>query len=156
MPIELLRTRVEPSWIDYNGHLNVAYYHLVFDRGTDEFLDRIGLGEASARKGLGSMFALEDHITYQRELKVDDPLRVTLQVLDYDEKRVHYFMRMFHGEENYLAATYEHLSMYVDFESRRSAPMPASGRAKLDAIYEAHKGLPKPEDAGRVVGIRRG
>ena len=102
------------------------------------------------------MFALEDHITYQRELKVDDPLRVTLQVLDYDEKRVHYFMRMFHEEEHYLAATYEHLSIYVDFESRRSAPMPASARAKLDAIYEAQKGLPKPEDAGRVVGLRRG
>jgi len=154
--LELLRTRVEPKWIDYNGHLNVAYYHMVFDRGTDEFLDRIGLGEASARKGLGSMFALEDHITYQKELKVDDPLLVTLQVLDYDEKRVHYFMKMFHEEVKYLAATYEHLSMYVDFQSRRSAPMPGSARAELEAIYEAQKDLPRPEEAGRVVGIRRG
>ncbi len=156
MPIELLRTRVEPSWIDYNGHLNVAYYHLVFDRGTDEFLHRIGLGEASARKGGGSMFALEDHITYQRELKVDDPLLVTVQVLDHDEKRAHYFMKMFHEEENYLAATDEHLSTYVDFKSRRSAAMPASARAKLEAIYEGQKELPRPEEAGRVVGIRRG
>ena len=155
MTLELLRTRVEPAWIDFNGHLNVACYHLVFDRGTDEFLDRIGIGEAWARKGLGSMFALEDHITYQRELKVDDPLRVTLQVLDYDEKRVHYFLKLFHEKENYLAATYEHLSIYVDFQSRRSATIPASARAKLEAIYEAQKDLPTPEEAGRAVGIRR-
>jgi acyl-CoA thioester hydrolase len=153
--LKLLRTPVEPNWIDYNGHLNVAYYHMVFDRGTDVFLDQIGLGEASARKGLGSMFALEDHITYQRELKVDDPLLVTLQVLDHDEKRVHYFMKMFHEEDKYLAATYEHLSLYVDLQSRRSAPMPDSARGKLEALYESQKDLPKPEEAGRVVGIRR-
>jgi acyl-CoA thioester hydrolase len=155
MTLEILRTRVEPEWIDYNGHLNVAYYHMVFDRGTDEFLEKLGVGEAAARKGLGSMFALEDHITYQRELRASDPLRLTLQVLDCDEKRVHYFMRMFHDEQGYLAATCEHLSTYVDFQSRRSAAMPASARAKLEEIYEAHRGLPKPEEAGRVVGIRR-
>ena len=155
MTLELLRTQVEPAWIDYNGHLNVAYYHMVFDKGTDEFLDRVGMGEASVRKGLGSMFALEDHITYQRELKVDDPLLLTLQLLDHDEKRVHYFMKMFNEEANYLAATCEHLSIYVDFESRLAASMPASARAELEAIYEAQKDLPRPEEAGRTVGIRR-
>lgn len=156
MTLELLTTRVEPDWIDYNGHLNVAYYHLLFDRATDAFLDRLGLGEASARKGLGSMFALEDHITYQRELKLPDGVRVTLQLLDFDDKRVHYFLRMFHAEEGYQAATCEHLSCYVDFQTRRSAPMPAGTRAKIAEIHEFHRKLARPAEASHVIGIRRG
>lgn len=156
MTLELLRTRVEPEWIDYNGHLNVAYYHLVFDQATDKFFDQLGLGEATARKGVGSMFALEDHITYQQELKASDPVRVTLQLLDFDAKRVHFFMRMFHQEEGYLAATCEHLSTYVDFQGRRSAPMPAAAQTKLEEVYDAHRKLPKPSQASQVIGIRRG
>lgn len=156
MTLELLRTPVEPEWIDYNGHLNVAYYHLLFDRATDKFLDELGLGEASARKGLGSMFALEDHITYQRELKVGDVARVTLQLLDFDIKRVHYFMRMFEADEGYLSATCEHLSSYVDFQTRRSAPMPSGTRDKLAKLHELHRNLPRPEHASQVIRIRRG
>jgi len=155
MTLELLRTQVEPDWIDYNGHLNVAYYHLVFDRATDKFLEHLGLGEASARKGLGSMFALEDHITYQRELKLGDEVRVTLQLLDVDDKRAHYFLRMFHADQDYLAATCEHLSSYVDFQTRRSAPMPAGTRAKLKELQEAHRALPRPQQASQIIGIRR-
>ena len=155
MTLDLLRTRIEPEWIDYNGHLNVAYYHLVFDRATDKFFEMIGLGEVTVRKGLGSLFALEDHITYQRELKLEDGIRVTLQLLDFDDKRVHFFMRMFHADEGYLSATCEHLSCYVDFQTRRSAAMPASARSKLAEIHESHRGLPRPNEASQVIGIRR-
>ena len=94
------------------------------------------------------MFALEDHITYQKELKVDDPLLVTLQVLDYDEKRVHYFMKMFHEEVKYLAATYEHLSMYVDFQSRRSAPMPGSAQPSSRRSTKRRRTCPGPRKRG--------
>jgi acyl-CoA thioester hydrolase len=154
--LELLRTRIKSEWTDYNGHLNVAYYHMVFDQATDEFFDQLGVGEVSARKGVGAMFALEDHITYQQELKASDRVRVTLQLLDFDAKRVHFFLRMFHEEQGYLAATCEHLSTYVDFQDRRSAPMPAAAQTKLTELYDAHRSFPKPKEASQVIGIRRG
>jgi len=153
--MDLLEGQVEPGWIDYNGHMNVAYYHMAFDRATDAFLERIGLGEAYLKEHEGSMFALEDHITYQRELRVGDPFRISLQLLDVDEKRVHYFQRLFHGEEGYLAATCEHLSIYVDMRRRRSAPLPETVAAELASLLAEHRRLERPREAGRPMGVKR-
>ena len=73
------------------------------------------------------MFVIETHVNYQREVVEDDPLRIDLQLLDLDAKRVHYFMRMFHDEKGYLAATSEQLSTHVDLKARRSFTL-ARGR----------------------------
>ena len=153
--LHLLEARVEPSWLDYNGHMNVAYYHMAFDRATDRFLERLGLGEEYARSGLGSMFALEDHLIYRRELRLGDPFRITVQLLDFDRKRVHYFLRMFQAQTDELAATCEHLSIYVDFRSRRSAPLPESVRHRLEEILISQRDIPRPEEAGKPMGARR-
>ncbi len=153
--MELYSGRVEPAWIDYNGHMNVAYYHLAFDRGTDHFLRRIGLGEEYVQRENGSTFALEDHIVYLKELREGEPFRVTLQLLDYDEKRVHYFLRMFHGEKGFLAATCEHLAIFVDMKKRRSAQMPPHMKVALERLGAEHRDLPRPEEAGRPMGIAR-
>ena len=146
---------VQPEWIDYNGHMNVAYYHMAFDQSTDRFLEQIGLGEAYLAREPGSMFALEDHMTYQRELKKGDALSITLQLLDFDEKRLHYFLRMYHVGENYLAATMEHLSIFIDMRERRSAPMPPDVHRALTTIYNVHRLHERPEEVGRLMGIRR-
>jgi acyl-CoA thioester hydrolase len=151
--MELYSGRVEPSWIDYNGHMNVAYYHLAFDRATDQFLRQIGLGEEYVQREKGSMFALEDHMVYLKELRQGDPFRVTVQLLDFDEKRLHYFLRMFHGEKGFLAATCEHLSIFVDMTLRRSAPMPPQVKDALARVGAEHRKLPRPEEAGRPMGI---
>ena len=148
--------RVPPSWIDENSHMNVAYYHMAFDRATDRFWEELGLGEDLLKKGSGSMFALEDHMTYQRELREGDPIRVTLQLLDFDRKRVLYFLRMFHGERGFLAATCEHLSIFVDLRLRRSAEMPPSMREALARLHDEHRKLRRPAEAGRPMRIRRG
>jgi acyl-CoA thioester hydrolase len=153
--MELFSGRVEPHWIDYNGHMNVAYYHQAFDRATDAFLERIGLGESYLERENGSMFALEDHITYQRELRVGDPFRITVQLLDFDRKRMHYFQRLFHEEEGFLAATCEHLSIFVDMAKRTSAEIPPPVRDELSKILDEHGTLARPEEAGRPMGIRR-
>jgi acyl-CoA thioester hydrolase len=147
--------RVEPGWVDYNGHLNVAYYHMAFDQATERFLEHIGLGEDYLNRHHGSMFALEDHLTYQRELRLGDPYRIDLQLLDVDEKRVHYFQQMFHLEKGYLAATCEHLSVFVDMRERRSAPFPSRVSEKLHAMFSEHKRDARPPEAGRPMGIRR-
>ena len=153
--MELWTGKVEDEWVDYNGHMNVAYYHMAFDRSTDRFLESLGLGEDYLSRESGSMFALEDHLTYQRELKLDDPIRVTLQLLDIDEKRAHYFLRMYHAEEDYLAATCEHLSIFIDMRRRRSAKLPDEVFEALSRLHEEHREHPVPEEAGRAMRIRR-
>jgi acyl-CoA thioester hydrolase len=153
--MELYTGRVEPDFLDYNGHMNVAYYHVAFDRATDRFLEQLGLGEEYLRRENGSMFALEDHITYQRELRLGEPFRITLQLLDLDDKRVLYFLRLLRVEGGHLAATCEHLSIYVDMTTRRSAPMPARFREKLEALLAEHRKLGRPDEAGRPMGIIR-
>jgi acyl-CoA thioester hydrolase len=152
--VDLLSGRVEPSWIDYNGHMNVAYYHMAFDRATDVFLESIGLGEEYLKRENGSMFALEDHLTYQRELRLGEPFRITLQLLAADLKRIHYFLRMIHGGEGHLVATCEHLSIFVDMAARRSAALPDRVRASVDSILSEHRKLPRPAEAGRPIRIQ--
>src|SRR5580693_8140081 len=97
--------RVEPAWIDYNGHLNMAYYNVLFDRAVDEVYELLGLGLDYLKTRRHSTFTAEVHVRYLRELKEGDPVRVSFQLLDYDEKRLHYFEELLHAEEGWLSAT---------------------------------------------------
>lgn len=153
-PLILHRELVRPEWVDYNGHLNVACYGLVFDHATDTLLDALGIGETWARIGPYSSFALEAHATFLRELAARAPILVSSQLLDCDDKRIHYFHRMFHAEQRYLAATLEQLSLCVDLRSRRGCAFPPDARLRIDGLFEQHRDLPRPERAGRRVGIR--
>ena len=152
--MELHREIVRPEYIDWNGHMNVAYYVLIFDHATDAFFDYAGLDAGYRERGY-TTFTLESVVTYQREVKEGDPVRVTTQLLDHGDKLLHYFHRMYHAEEGFLAATNELLSVHVGFETRRSAPFPEELKARFAAIHAAHAGLPRPPEAGRPMGIRR-
>ena len=153
-PLELHREIVRPEYIDWNGHMNVAYYVLIFDHATDAFFDYAGLDAEYRERGY-TTFTLESAVTYQREVKEGDPVRITTQLLDYDHKLLHYFHRMYHAEEGFLSATNELLSLHVGFENRRSAPFPEALMARFGRIHAAHAGLPPPPEAGRPMGIRR-
>src|ERR1700730_22236 len=87
--------QVEPGWIDYNGHLNMAYYHVLFDRAVDELFALIGIGPSYVAAQRRSFFTAEVHVRYLRELRACDPVRVTLQLIDCDSKRLHMFQQMF-------------------------------------------------------------
>jgi len=154
-PILALETRVLPAWIDYNGHMNVAYYTLAFDLGVDRFYDRVGIGEAYKKATGCSTFALEQHVTFQRELLLDAPIRITVQVLDFDAKRLHYFQRMHHAEQGYLAATCEWVSLHVDTAARRSAPFAPETQARLGAYRAAHAALGMPREHSPRMGVKR-
>jgi acyl-CoA thioester hydrolase len=154
-PLSLHRDTVRPDWIDFNGHMNVAYYVLAFDGATDKFFDWLGLDAAYRQATNRSTFALEQHILYLREVRLGDPLRFTTQLIDHDAKRLHYFHRMFHGREGYLAATIEIMSMHIDLGARRSVALGPPDDARLLALAAAHAALPRPEQCGRVIGIRR-
>src|SRR3954464_5890917 len=82
---------VEPAWIDYNGHLNMAYYHVLFDRAVDEALSRVGLGEDYVRERKASTFTAECHVQYRRELRLSDAVRATMQLIEFDQKRMHVY-----------------------------------------------------------------
>src|SRR6202451_4235649 len=99
--------RVEPGWIDYNGHLNMAYYNVLFDRAVDEVYEVLGLGLDYLKTKQHSTFTAEVHVRYLRELNAGDPVRVTFQLLDLDAKRLHYFEELHHAEENWLSDTSE-------------------------------------------------
>lgn len=152
-PLELYRGTVLPNWIDYNGHMNVAYYLMAFDQATDAFLDYLGLDDELREACGGSTFAAETHISYLREVNEGTPLRFTTQLLGYDTKRLHYFNRMYHAEQGFLAATSEWLSLYVDIRIRRVAAMPEPVLARLDMLMQAHRRLPRPPEVGRVIHI---
>ena len=153
-PLELWRETVLPEWIDYNGHMNLAYYVLIFDHATDAFFDSVGLGWHYRDTANCSTFAAETHVTYDGEVTEGAEVRCTTQLLDYDEKRLHYFHRMYHAEEGFLAATTELISLHMDLAIRRVTPMPTEIQANLERVAAAHRGLDKPEQAGRVIGIR--
>lgn len=146
---------VLPDWVDYNGHMNVGYYVVAFDKATDALLDHLGLGISYRDACDASVFVLEAHVTYDREVGSGDRLRFTTQIIDHDAKRVHVFHRMYHAVDHYLAATNELMIMHVDLKTRRSAPFPAAALVSLEDMKQAHSALPAPAALGRIIAIRR-
>jgi len=145
--------RVEPQWIDYNGHLNMAYYNVLFDRAVDETYDLIGVGAEYVATRRQSVFTAEVHVRFLRELHAGDPVRVTFQLLDYDAKRLHYFEQLFHAEGGWVSATSENLSLHVDMTSKKTTVFPREVIARLAYMKASHALLPIPEAAGRRIGM---
>jgi acyl-CoA thioester hydrolase len=143
--------RVEPTWIDYNGHLNMAYYNVLFDRAVDEVFELLGCGADYVKKRRLSFFTAEAHLRYLRELHAGDPVRVTIQLLDHDAKRLHYFEQLFHAGEGWVSATSENMSLHVDMAAKKTAPFPPEIAKRLTQMKNAHAMLPLPEAAGRNI-----
>ncbi len=153
--ISIATAKVLPEWIDFNGHMNVAYYVLAFDIGFDEMWNQLGITSEYIETSQCSTFAVECHITYQKELKENEPFRITSQILAYDDKRIHQFQRMYHAEENYLAATAEWMNLHVDLNSRRVTPFPQSVMSALKKFTERQGILPMPAEAGNKMKVKR-
>ncbi len=154
-PLVVHREPVRPEWIDYNGHMNVAYYVLGFDHAADALFDAIGMDAAYRERNSVSTFALECHVVYKREVAAGDPLRFEVQMLDFDGRFFHYIATMYHDRENWLAASCEWISCGVDMKTRRPAPLPPDIAHTFRALQAAHASLPRPPEAGRVIGIKR-
>ena len=142
---------VEKQWIDYNGHLNMAHYNVLFDRAVDEAYELIGIGLDYLRKSNHSTFTAEAHVRYLRELKEADPVRVTFQLLDFDAKRIHYFEQLLHATEGWVSATSENMTLHVDMAAKKVAPFPDGIMRTLARMKKAHAVLPRPEGAGRSI-----
>lgn len=146
---------IEEAWVDYNGHLNQAYYSVLFDRGIDEALMTAGLGPEYITAQNASYMTVETHLCFVRELFKTDTVRVASRVLDVDDKRLHLYCEMLHATEGWLSCTSEWMFLHIDMNARRTAPWPADMRASLEAMKAAASRLPRPERAGRSIGIKR-
>ena len=120
MSVFLSSQKIIKDWIDYNNHMNVSYYLLIFDKfGADVLNDTFKMGELSAKTTGKSTMIVESNITYNQELKIDDVVNVNLVYFDHDKKRLQYKMEMVHKEKNFLASTIEVLALYVDLNTRK-------------------------------------
>ena len=120
MSVFLSSQKVIKDWIDYNNHMNVSYYLLIFDKfGADILNDTFKMGEHSAKTTGKSTMIVESNITYNQELKVDDEVDVNLVYFDHDKKRLQYKMEMVHKKKKFLASTIEVLALYVDLNNRK-------------------------------------
>ena len=120
MSIYLSSQKVIKDWIDYNNHMNVSYYLLMFDvYGAETLNNKFKMGEHSAQTTGMSTMVVETNITYDGELKLDDEVDINLIYFDHDKKRLQYKMEMIHKTKNYLASTIEVLALYVDLNTRK-------------------------------------
>ena len=120
MSVFLSSQKIIKDWIDYNNHMNVSYYLLIFDKfGADILNDTFKMGEHSAKTTGKSTMIVETSITYNQELKVDDEVDVNLVYFDHDKKRLQYKMEMIHKKKKFLASTIEVLALYVDLNNRK-------------------------------------
>lgn len=145
--------QIEPQWIDYNGHLNMAYYNVMFDRAIDEMWLQIGIGPAYMKARRCSTFTAECHVRYLREIHLGDPVQVSVFLLGADEKRLHTFEELRHADEGWLSATSENLTLHIDMEARKVAPFPPDIRARATAIVDSYAGVARPEGIGRNIAM---
>src|ERR1700753_2523174 len=143
--------QIEPQWIDYNGHLNMAYYNVMFDRAVDQLWLQLGIGPAYMKERHGSTFTAECHVRYLREIHLGDPVQVSVWLLAADEKRLHTFEELRHATDGWLSATSENMTVHIDMSARKTAPSPADIRARIDAVTSTHAAIPRPEGIGRKV-----
>jgi acyl-CoA thioester hydrolase len=145
--------QIEPQWIDYNGHLNMAYYNVMFDRAIDELWLKLGIGPGYMKERQGSTFTAECHVRYLREIHLGDPVQVSILLVAADEKRLHTFEQLRHAGEGWLSATSENMSVHIDMAARRTAPFPPDVRARIEAVVNAHARVPRPEGIGRKIAM---
>jgi len=153
-PLRLVETTVQPDWIDYNGHMSESRFLQVFGDAADALFRLIGVDEAYRGRGL-SYYTVETHIMHRQEVAGLEPIYATTQVLDADEKRLHIFHRIHHGATDAVLASGEQMLLHVDTGAQRTCPAAPEVLAKVEEIRAAQAALPRPEDAGRAIGIGR-
>ena len=119
MSVLLTTKKIIKEWTDYNNHMNLSYYILVFDMGAEVILSKFRMGEHSAKTTKKSTMVVETHTTYNNEVKEGDEVDVSLAYFDHDNKRLHYKLEMHDKAKNILSATTEVLALYMDLNKRK-------------------------------------
>jgi carnitine 3-dehydrogenase len=144
---------VPPEWVDYNGHVHESRYLELFADATDGLLGELGV-DAEYLAGGGSYFTVETHLSHLRQLEAGDSVQVTTQLLDSDEKRLHVFHVLCREGESDPVATAEQMLLHVDTATGRAAPAREPVQARVADLARRHGELPRPERAGRSIGVK--
>lgn len=152
----LLNAEVIPEWVDYNDHLNDAYYVLIFSKSGDELLERIGLGAAGRAALQRTIYTTDLIVHYLREVKLGDTVRTCARILEADAKRIRIWFEMAHPQGG-LAATSEQIYLCVDQtgDKPRAATWPEAVGAAINRLVAAQAHAPAPEAAGRGISLKR-
>ncbi len=151
--MHLVSHTIAPEWTDYNQHFNDGFYAVVFSSASEVFLEHMGLYRAYREATGNTVFTLETHISYLKELRQDDRVAIHCQLLGFDQKRIHIFLSMHHDEQ--LCATCEMMFLHVRQTEKRPANLPENIVAKLAHLLDSHKALPLPRQAGKAIKALR-
>jgi acyl-CoA thioester hydrolase len=146
---------VEDQWTDYNGHLNMAYYAVLFDKSAEEMFKTFGLGPDYVKETNCSFFTLETHTTYAHEIHAGDKVRIENQIIDADAKRVHYVQQMYHVGDNFLSCVLEVMVAHIDLTAKKMAPFPNDIQMRIDTMLAQHKAMSLPKQVGHKIEIVR-
>tara|TARA_Y100000590_G_scaffold392431_1_gene469831 strand:+ start:237 stop:704 length:468 start_codon:yes stop_codon:yes gene_type:complete len=139
MSVLLTTKKIIKEWTDYNNHMNLSYYILVFDLGAEVVLSKFKMGENSAKTTKKSTMVVETHTTYNNEVKEGDEVDIFLSHLDHDKKRIHYKLEMYEKSKNILSATTEVLSLYIDLNFRKVAEFEMEKKAIMEDFISKNK-----------------
>ena len=139
MSVLLTTKKIIKEWTDYNNHMNLSYYILVFDLGAEVILSKFKMGEESAKTTKKSTMVVETHTTYNSEVKEGDEVDVFLSHFDHDNKRLHYKLEMYDKNKNVLSATTEVLSLYIDLSIRKVAEIEEEKKTIIDEFINQNK-----------------
>lgn len=148
------RTTVKDIWVDHNQHMNDAEYNRVFSDATDAWLAELGLDMEAIDKLQYTIFTLENHVMYLKEIKVDEPITVKVALYDYDAKRLHVFMNLV-DSQNTRCATYEVMLMGMDTTTGRPSAFPGKIKNAIDDYAQSGGIQVKPKELGHLIGIKR-
>jgi len=139
MSLLLSTTKIINEWTDYNGHMNLAFYILVFDKGAEKILSKFKMGEQSAKTTKKSTMAVESHTTYNNEVKENEEVNIYLSYFNHDKKRLHYKLEMYEKSKNILSATTEVVSLYIDLNIRKVAEFENEKATIMDQFIDENK-----------------
>ena len=145
--------QIEPQWIDFNGHLNMAYYNVMFDRAADALWVVLGISSDYRQQYNYSTFSAEAHVRYLREIHLGDPVTVSVLLVAADEKRIHTFKELRHATEGWLSATSENMSLHMDMAQRKTTPFPLHIQTRIQDVLKAHNTVERPDGMGRRIGM---
>ena len=146
MSVLLTTKKIIKEWTDYNNHMNLSYYILVFDKGAEVFLSKFKMGEHSAKTTKKSTMVVETHTTYNNEVKENEYVDVFLTHFNHDKKRLHYKLEMYEKTKNTLSATTEVLSLYIDLNLRKVTEFEDEKTKIMDEFINQNKSNFKSEN----------
>ena len=146
MSVHIANQIIKKEWTDYNNHMNMAYYVLVFDQIWEIILEKFKMGEQSAKSTKMSTMVVETHTTYNNEVKESDEVEINLTFFDHDKKRLHFKMEMIEKSSKKLSATLEMLSLYIDLNKRRVAEFEDEKVKLMDNFINLNKSNFKNDD----------